>query len=153
MLYLYLKESELPNPINDFFASWFNSHYTEEWVTTEFASRVIKEIDKCKLINWRFMDSEVLGAIPVRRLSGGSKTLIMIEQQVPYAVNSSSMGDNCAPYLEYISNIVDVHMYYKYAFKFTDTQVAIYPNLNNLKVVGDDAIYRERAMNYDKRDY
>lgn len=69
---------------------------------------MILDIDKSKVISDRAIDSPVLGVIPPTSLSGGVKTLILIDHITDKIFNASNCGDNCAEWLLKIADKKDV---------------------------------------------
>ena len=76
---------------------YFNYTYEDEWLTTDFAKEVIKKIDKSNVLGPHAIESPVLGVIPPENLSGGTKTLLLMENAPEEIYNASTCGDNCAP--------------------------------------------------------
>ena len=71
---------------------YFNYTYEDEWLTSDFAREVIKKIDK----------SDVKGPHAVEspeKLSGGTKTLLLMANDPEKVFNASTCGDNCAPFI------------------------------------------------------
>ena len=60
---------------------------------------MIKDIDGSEVVGPRLIDSPFLGAIPTERLSGGVKTLILMNFDNEHIFNASACGDNCAPWI------------------------------------------------------
>ena len=61
-------------------AVYFKNTYQDSWITNERSKAMIKDVDKSTVIAPRIIESPVLGAITPRELSGGVKTLILIDQ-------------------------------------------------------------------------
>lgn len=80
-------------------AVYFKNTYEDSWITDELSREMILDIDKSKVIGARIIDSPVLGAITPRELSGGVKTLILIDHVSDKIFNASTCGDNCAKWL------------------------------------------------------
>ena len=78
---------------------YFNYTYEDEWLTTDFAKEVIKKIDKSNVLGPHAIESPVLGVIPPENLSGGTKTLLLMENAPEEIYNASTCGDNCAPFI------------------------------------------------------
>lgn len=85
----------------------FDVIYKPSWIMSDFSRRVIKEIDKCEVIDRNLIKSPVLGMIPPSRLSGGSKVL-MVMRFSDTIVSLDSMGANCYKFLKEICDIKDV---------------------------------------------
>ena len=96
MLNIYFGEMEeaIYNP-----AVYFKNTYQDSWITNERSKAMIKDVDKSTVIAPRIIESPVLGAITPRELSGGVKTLILIDQVPDKVFNASTCGDNCARWL------------------------------------------------------
>ena len=78
---------------------YFNNTYLDSWLEDDFSQKVIKAIDKATVLSPRAIDSWALGVIPVTGLSGGVKTLLLIDHQPEKVFNASTCGDNCAKWL------------------------------------------------------
>lgn len=78
---------------------YFDNTYEEEWLEDELSKRMVLDVDKSTLIGPYLVQSPVLGSIPVTRLSGSVKTLIMIAHDPEHVYNASACGDNCAKWL------------------------------------------------------
>ena len=46
----------------------------------DFTQKIIKSVDKGTVLGPRAVDTKALGVIPTEKLSGGTKTLILIDQ-------------------------------------------------------------------------
>lgn len=60
---------------------------------------MIKDIDGSEVKGARLIDSPFLGAIPTERLSGGVKTLILMNFDTDHIFNASACGDNCSSWI------------------------------------------------------
>lgn len=78
---------------------YFKNTYEDAWITDELSKKMIQDVDKSTVIGPRVIDSPVLGGITPRELSGGVKTLILINQVPDKIFNASACGDNCAKWL------------------------------------------------------
>ena len=88
---------------------YFNNTYEDEWITDEFSVKMIKSVDKSEVKGANLIDSPVLGPIPVTKLSGGVKTLILVSHDKSGRVfNASTCGDNCAKWLLEIGKQKDI---------------------------------------------
>lgn len=75
---------------------YFKNVYRDEWITAPLSVEMIAEVDKSKVIAGGVIDSPVLGKIPPTGLSGGVKTLMLIENRPDKVFNATNCGDNCA---------------------------------------------------------
>ena len=87
---------------------YFKDTYQDEWITDELSVEMIKDVDKSDVIGPRLIESPVLGAISPKELSGGVKTLILINKDRNKIFNASTCGDNCAKWLLKIGETDDV---------------------------------------------
>jgi hypothetical protein len=61
---------------------------------------MIKDIDRSEVVGAHLIQSPVLGPIPVKDISGGVKTLILMAfDQSGKIFNASACGDNCAKWI------------------------------------------------------
>ena len=88
----------MPEAIYDT-ASYFNNTYLDDWITARFAREIIKSIDKAEVLGPQAVDSKALGVIPATSLSGGVKTLLLIDHMPQKVFNASTCGDNCAKWI------------------------------------------------------
>ena len=78
---------------------YFNNTYEDAWLIDEFSREMISDIDKSTVVGPNLIDSPFLGPIPPKQLSGGVKTLILINNDNEHIFNASACGDNCAKWL------------------------------------------------------
>lgn len=78
---------------------YFDNTYLDTWLEDEFIRKIIKSVDKADVISNKAIDSKALGVIPVTKLSGGTKTLILVYKDHSKVFNASTCGDNCAKWL------------------------------------------------------
>ena len=78
---------------------YFQNVYDDEWITDDFAREVIKKVDKSEVLDSQAIKSPVLGIIAPERLSGGTKTLLLMKNMPQMVFNASTCGDNCARFI------------------------------------------------------
>ena len=78
---------------------YFDNTYHDDWLTDELSQKMIKDIDKAAVLGTRAIDSKVLGVIPIKQLSGGVKTLLLMQHDHGKVFNASTCGDNCAKWI------------------------------------------------------
>ena len=98
--------------------AFFNNSYEEEWITDPLSRQMIKDIDGSEVVGPRLIDSPFLGAIPTERLSGGVKTLILMNNDSDHIFNASACGDNCAPWILRIGQNKDLTIRLGYLMDF-----------------------------------
>ena len=99
---------------------YFKNTYTDEWITDELTKKMIKDVDRSKVIGPRIIDSPVLGGITPRELSGGVKTLIAIYKVPGKIFNASACGDNCAKWILKIGEMQDITINLRHLMEFGD---------------------------------
>lgn len=123
MLNIYFGEMEeaIYNP-----AVYFKNTYQDSWITNERSKAMIKDVDKSTVIAPRIIESPVLGAITPRELSGGVKTLILIDQVSNQVFNASTCGDNCAKWLLKMGEEKDITINLRYLMDFGEQEFTIH---------------------------
>ena len=87
---------------------YFKNTYEPEWLETELAKQMIKDVDGSDVVSGECINSSVLGQIPPERLSGGVKTLLLILNEPDRIFNASTCGNNCAKWILEIGKQQDV---------------------------------------------
>ena len=59
-------------------AVYFKNTYSDSWITTPLAAKIIQDVDRSKVIGAQVIESPVLGPISPKELSGGVKTLMLM---------------------------------------------------------------------------
>ena len=160
MLYVYFGSIDLSTAPREYVAmidGYFNHYYEKDWMRGGWAERVIREVDKSKLISEEAVSSPWLGVIPITSISGGAKQLIMAKAVKGVVYNGDNFGDNCFPLLLELSKDIDIQMslYYYPDFEWVDgAQVTI---LNTGRVVDNDrdfAVYhmQDKAIGFTAFD-
>lgn len=107
---------------------YFKNSYEPEWIETELAKRMIKDVDDSEVLSSECINSPVLGQIPPERLSGGVKTLLLILNEPDKIFNASTCGDNCAKWILEIGKLKDVTINLRHMMSFgknTDFEIKI----------------------------
>lgn len=78
---------------------YFDNTYEDNWLTDEFAKRIIKAVDQSEVLGSYAIKSPVLGVISPEKISGGTKTLLLMKNCPDLVFNASTCGDNCAPFI------------------------------------------------------
>lgn len=78
---------------------FFKNRYMDEWITDDFARKVIADVDRSEVLDANNIQSPVLGNISPLQLSGGVKALILMRYFPGYIFNASNCGDNCAKWI------------------------------------------------------
>ena len=87
---------------------FFRNSFRPEWMADAHTIEMIRDIDSSTVLGNGAIDSPVLGVIAPERLSGGVKTLILIDHIPEKVFNTSQCGDNCCPWLLRLGKEKDV---------------------------------------------
>ena len=96
MLNVYF--SDMPGAIFNT-AVYFKNTYRDSWITNPLSVQMIKDVDKSDVVSESVIESPVLGSITPLALSGGVKTLMLVNFDRKHVFNASTCGDNCAKWL------------------------------------------------------
>ena len=99
--------------------TFFDNTYEDEWITDTLSVKMIKDVDKSDVIGSHLIESPVLGPISTEKLSGGVKTLILVNNDTNHVFNASACGDNCAKWLLEIGKRKDVMVRLGYFMDFS----------------------------------
>lgn len=103
--------------------AYFDNRYEEEWITDPLSKEMIKDVDQSVVVGPRLIDSPVLGAISVKELSGGVKTLILLAfDESNQIFNASACGDNCAKWILKISQKKDLTINLRHLMDFGEKE-------------------------------
>ena len=97
---------------------YFKFNYNPEWFKDPDIIHMVKDIDKSSVLGNGAIDSPVLGVIAPVTLSGGLKTLILIDKVQDRIFNASNCGDNCAGWLLRISRERDITVNLRHLMDF-----------------------------------
>ena len=99
-------------------SSYFKFNYEPEWLQDEDIKQMILDVDRSVVLGNGAIDSPVLGVIAPAALSGGVKTLILIDKVPGKVFNASNCGDNCAKWLLWIGSRKDVTVNLRHIMDF-----------------------------------
>lgn len=105
---------------------YFDNTYEEDWLTNDLSKKIILDIDKSEVIGPECINSPVLGAITPTKISGGSKTLILINNVSDMIFNASTCGDNCAKWLLLMGKEKDITINLRHIMDFGDEQFDLF---------------------------
>ena len=97
---------------------YFKNTYEPEWITTDLARKMIKDVDDSDVLSGECINSPVLGQIPPERLSGGVKTLLLMMNEPEKIFNASTCGDNCAKWILEIGKQIDLTINLRHMMSF-----------------------------------
>ena len=98
---------------------YFDNQYEDEWITEPLTIEMIKDVDKSEVVSSHLIESPVLGPIPVKEISGGVKTLILMAfDETQKVFNASACGDNCAKWILEIGKRKDLTINLRHIMNF-----------------------------------
>lgn len=97
---------------------YFKNTYDAEWIESDLAKKIIKDVDDSEVLGGECIQSPILGQIPPERLSGGVKTLLLILNNPDKVFNASTCGDNCAKWILEIAKIKDITINLRHMMNF-----------------------------------
>ena len=105
---------------------YFKNTYEPEWIESELAKKIIKDVDNSDVLGGECINSPVLGQISPERLSGGVKTLLLMLNEPDKIFNASTCGDNCAKWMLEIGKQKDLTINLRHMMSFgQDTEFEI----------------------------
>ena len=105
---------------------YFKNTYEPEWLESDLARAIIRDIDSSEVLSGEWISSPVLGQIPPERLSGGTKTLLLMLNEPEKIFNASTCGDNCAKWILEIGRQKDITINLRHVMGFgKDTEFEI----------------------------
>ncbi len=99
--------------------------YEEEWFEDPFVKKMVLDVDKTEILNPNIALSPVLGAIPVTKLSGGVKALILMLKRPDLVMWATACGDNCAKWIVEIAKQQDITIVLEHVMQFPEDFDAI----------------------------
>lgn len=86
--------------------NYFDNMYEDEWMEDPFVKEMVLAIDKTEIISSTSANSPIFGIMPITKISGGVKALIlMLKQERP--IWTPACGDNCTEYMIRIGEMCD----------------------------------------------
>lgn len=114
---------------------YFKNKYQDSWLLDPMTREMIKSIDDSVVVGDKVIDSPYLGMIPPTSLSGGVKTLILIQNEPKTVFNASTCGDNCVKWLLELAKEKDITVNLNHIMDFgKDFEVYV---LNEKKTVNN----------------
>ena len=101
--YTFIEPEGMVHHIDNYFDNW----YEDEWMKDSDVCSIIKDIDKSTVLSASAVDSPIFGVMPITKISGGSKALILA-LKTDLVIWSPYLGDNCTEWLLKIAETKDV---------------------------------------------
>ena len=112
---------------------YFKNDYDPAWLEDEKVQAMIRDVDHSTVISGGAISSPVMGIIPPTSLSGGVKTLILIDKEPDVVFNASNCGNNCAKWLLTLGEEKDVTINLRHLMDFGDEPFT-------LKILNDNRV-------------
>ena len=119
-------------------STFFKHAYKDKWITDETVKEIIKDVDNSEVESANLIQSPVLGPISPYQLSGGVKTLILIDKDHKHIFNASKCGDNCAKWILKFAENKKVVINLRHIMNFGNKEFKI-KIINNGKIVNNMA--------------
>ena len=101
-------------------ARTFDHYFERDWFLDQLVRDMILDVDRSEVLRGTDIESQVLGPISYRELSGGVKGLILMLYCPTFYFVSTSFGDNCCKWIMKIAERQDIYLYYKHMMDFAD---------------------------------
>jgi hypothetical protein len=132
--------------------TYFDNRYEDEWITDPLSVQMIKDIDQSEVVGAHLIQSPVLGAIPVKDISGGVKTLILMAfDRSGKIFNASACGDNCAKWIVKLGKEKDLTINLHHVMDFSSISDFEAVILNTGKAVYSYEEYLKEALRIKER--
>jgi hypothetical protein len=132
--------------------TYFDNQYEDEWITNPLTVKMIKDIDNSDVIGVHLIQSPVLGPIPVKEISGGVKTLILMAFDNKGKIfNASACGDNCAKWIVELGREKDLTINLHHIMDFSDISGFEAVILNTDKTVHSYEEYLKESLTIKER--
>jgi hypothetical protein len=132
--------------------TYFDNRYEDEWITDPLSVQMIKDVDQSEVVGAHLIQSPVLGSIPVKDISGGVKTLILMAfDQSGKIFNASACGDNCAKWIVKLGKEKDLTINLHHVMDFSSISDFEALILNTGKVVHSYEEYLKEALSIKER--
>lgn len=122
---------------------WFGAH-GYKYLGTDFSLGLLRDIEKCKYISDRVVDSKILGVIDSKKISTGVKALLQLKYS-DYPVDANWLGDNLMPYIREIGLEKNIVIIAGFLFPIY-SDVATY----NIKVLNTGRVVSNPSDFYDE---
>lgn len=96
----------------------FDNIYEDAWMDDPFVKQMVLDVDKSTVVTPHMVESPILGGIPVTKISGGVKALILLYKRPDLEIWASSCGDNCARWIVEIGKMHDIHIVLSHIMQF-----------------------------------
>lgn len=97
---------------------YFNNVYEDEWFDDELVKQMVLDVDKSEVQSANCVFSPVLGTIPITKLSGGVKALILMYKRPDLIIWATACGDNCAKWIIELSKRMDIRIVLEHIMNF-----------------------------------
>lgn len=132
--------------------TYFDNQYEDEWITDPLTVAMVKDVDHSDVVSPHLIQSPVLGPIPVKEISGGVKTLILMAFDNSGKIfNASACGDNCAKWIAALGQTKDLTINLHHVMDFSSVSNFEAVMLNTGRTVHSYEEYLAEAVNIKER--
>jgi hypothetical protein len=132
--------------------TYFDNRYEDEWIIDPLSVEMIKDIDRSDVIGAHLIQSPVLDPIPVKDISGGVKTLILMAFDKSGKIfNASACGDNCAKWIAKLGGQKDLLINLHHVMDFSEVSDFEALIVNTGKTVHSYEEYLKEALAIKER--
>ena len=125
-----------PQPFYRDVGVYFNNRYEKAWLQDKTAKQIIADIDNAIVLSNGAIDSARLGVISPWWLSTNAKALILM-LKTDKVIWGTACGDNCAKWIDKISRLKDITLYFEHPMNF-DCELDAVCIDNNRKIRNND---------------
>lgn len=108
-------------------ALWFDNQGGDSYISGELEQKIIKDIDNSEVFHGLLMHP-IYGAYEPKKLSGTTKTLLLINNEPDYYYNGAFLGENACPWLLKIAETKDIYIRMAYIMPFNSDFEAHFVN-------------------------
>ena len=127
LLYITFRETE--NTVWNVDAT-FNNLVEPVWFADDLVKKMVLDVDNSTVISDKCVESPIFGIIPITKISGGVKALILMYKRPDLEVWATACGDNCAKWILRIAEMQDIHISLTHIMEFSQDFEAVCTDRN-----------------------
>lgn len=125
--------------------AFFDHNYEDEWFSDPFVREMIRVVDNSEVISSKAVNSPIFGVMPVTKISGGVKALILLLKQ-DKPIWSPACGDNCTDFIIRIGEMKDCLIYVGHYLRFHRDFMA--ECIDNGQIIGSVEEFEDTAVKH-----
>lgn len=144
MLHIYFSKDDRIDPYlsEDIYricpTAWFDNQGGSKYIDGAIEQQIINDIDESEVFKGTVLLHPFYGAYPPEKLSGTTKTLILINNEPQYYYNGAFLGENACPWLLKIAADKDVYLRMSYILPFEQDFNCHFINTNKYTTTYND---------------